>query len=232
MLLCGQSNRVWHYWAGRYPGSVGLLVGPSYLKKVPIDPWMPFALDNDAFMAWKDGTEWDLEAWRGMLREIKMRGITPLWATVPDVVADRKATLKKWYAHFEEVKRLGWPAAFCVQDGMTPNDVPESADVIFVGGTDGWKFPNLPLWSEFPRVHCARVASQEMIEACEREGCESVDSTAWFRAADRPDHLPMLKRFIEGHRNPTPDFFTSGTLGASNKAPSVAYRVMGVQRTP
>ncbi len=61
MLLCGQSNRIWHYWAGRHPGSVGLLVSPDYFKKVPLDPWMPFALDNGAFAAWRDKTPWGAE---------------------------------------------------------------------------------------------------------------------------------------------------------------------------
>ena len=208
MLMCGQSNRIWHYWCGRYPGSVGLLVGPSYLKKVPIDPWMPFALDNDAFTAWKDNKPWDEGAWFRMLEEIKMRGLKPNWVAIPDVVGNKEKTLAKWTMYARAVMDRGWPLAFCVQDGMTPVDVPLRADVIFVGGTDGWKFPNLPMWTaSFPRVHCARVTSQKMIEACEKLGCESVDGTGWFRAPDRPDHLPMLKRFIEGHRDNHAELF-------------------------
>ena len=205
MLLCGQSNRIWHYWAGRYPGSVGLLTGPSYFAKVPLDPWMPFALDNDAFTAWRDNKPWNLDAWLAMLGKVRMRGLRPMWVAVPDTVGNKEETLAKWELHGCEVFHLGWPRAFCVQDGMTPKDVPDDADVVFVGGTDGWKFPNLPMWTDnFPRVHCARVTSQKMIEACEGLGCESVDGTGWFRAADRPDHVPMLKRFIEGHRNNHP----------------------------
>jgi hypothetical protein len=207
MILAGQSNRIWHYWAGRYPGSVGVLIGPSYMKKVPIDKWMPFVLDNDAFIAWKNKTPWSVEAWREMLAFIRLKRVVPLWAAVPDVVANREATIENWPIYRDEIKSLGWRAAFCVQDGMTPDDVPADADVVFVGGSDRWKFPNLQMWTRnFPRVHCARVTSQEMIEACEREGCESIDGTGWFRAPDRPDHFPMLERFIEGHRNPTPEF--------------------------
>lgn len=205
MLLVGQSNRIWHFLAGRYPGSVGVLIGPSYWRKVPLDPWMPFALDNDAFTAWRDKKPWDMEAWRGMLRQIRMRGRAPLWALIPDVVGSREATLANWDTYSPEIRALGWSLAFAVQNGMTPDDVPGDADVIFVGGTDGWKFPNLPMWTtHFPHVHCARVTSQKMIEACERLGCESVDGTGWFRAPDRADHVPMLQRFIEGHRNQTP----------------------------
>lgn len=202
MLIMGQSNRIWHFWSGRYPGSVGVLIGPSYGTKVPLDRWMPFVLDNDAFTAWRDKKAWDVEAWRGMLSMVRMTRLTPLWAAVPDVVANREETLRNWDIYAGEIEALGWTKAFCVQDGMTPDDVPSNADVIFVGGSDGWKFPNLPMWTQhFPRVHCARVNSVEMFEACERLGCESIDGTGWFRDPSRQDKLPAVERFIEGHRN-------------------------------
>jgi len=206
MLICGQVNRVWHYWAGKYPDSVGVLISPSYGKKVPVDKWMPFVLDNDAFTCWRDNRPWDFEAWRQMLCWIAMTGLKPIWAAVPDVVANREATMTNWPIYRDEIKSRNWDTAFCVQDGMTPGDVPDDADVVFVGGSDGWKFPSLPMWcSSFPRVHCARVNAPEMIEACERLGCESVDGTGWFRDPSRPDKLPMIERFIEGHRNQTPE---------------------------
>lgn len=202
MLIMGQSNRIWHYWAGRYPGSVGVLIGPSYGNKVPIDRWMPFVLDNDAFTCWRDKKPWSADAWREMLQRVRLTGLKPIWAAVPDVVANREATLRNWEIYAAEIQRIGWPTAFCVQDGMTPDDVPGDVDVIFVGGSDRWKFPNLRIWtSHFPRVHCARVNASEMIEACERLGCESVDGTGWFREPSRPDKVPSLERFIEGHRN-------------------------------
>lgn len=212
MLICGQSNRIWHYWCGRYPGSVGVLIAPSYGSKVPIDKWMPFALDNDAFTAWRDKKPWDEVAWVKMLAQVRMKCLKPMWVAVPDVVGDRQGTLDSWDKYADLVP-AGWPKAFCVQDGMKPEDVPKQADVIFVGGTDGWKFPNLEVWTKnFPRVHCARVTSQEMIEACERLGCESIDGTGWFQAPDRADHLPMLERFIQGHRNGTPSFLDQPKL--------------------
>lgn len=206
MLIMGQSNRIWHYWAGKYPGSVGVLIGPSYGTKVPVDKWMPLVLDNDAFTCWRDEKPWSFEAWMKMIRWVRMTRVQPLWAAVPDVVANREATLENWPKYSPIVKKLGWKTAFCVQDGMTPGDVPDDADVIFVGGSDGWKFPKLSTWTEnFPRVHCARVNSPEMIERCEEMGCESVDGTGWFRDPSRHDKLPAIERFIEGKRNNTPE---------------------------
>lgn len=208
MLLCGQSNRVWHYLAGRCPGKVGVLVSPSYFDKVPIDDWMPCALDNDAFGAWVHGKTWDLQAWLAMLSSIATRRIRPIWATVPDVVANRDETLRLWSVHAESVLCRGWDAAFVVQDGMSPRDVPTQASVVFIGGTDGWKFPSLRMWTEhFPRVHCARVNSIEMMEACEMAGCESIDGTGWFRDLAR---WPKVRAFIEGRRRRTtqPELWT------------------------
>lgn len=210
MLLCGQSNRVWHYFSGAHPGSVGLLLSPSYFRRVPIDPWMPFALDNGAYVSFRDGKDWDECAWLDMLNAIKASRQSPLWAAVPDVVANRAATIERWKVHSDRISELGWPKAFCVQDGMTESDVPKNADVIFVGGSDRWKLPNLERWTKsFPRVHCARINHVDKIEACERLGCESVDGTSWFRApSDTRDHckLPAIKRFILGARNSTPTF--------------------------
>lgn len=202
MLLCGQTNAIWSFWAGRYPNSVGFLISPSYISRVQPKKFMPFALDNDAFKAWKNKEPWNYKAWSEMLKFVRMTGLDPLWAAVPDVVADRQGTLANWKLYADEILNLGWPAAFCVQDGMTPDDVPEQAGIVFVGGTDRWKFPNLKMWTEsFPRVHCARVNAPKMFEACERLGCESIDGTGWFRDPSRDDKVPALERFIEGHRS-------------------------------
>jgi len=201
MLLCGQSNRVWHYMAGRYPGSVGVLISPSYAAKVPLDPWMPFVVDNGAFIAWSAGTEWSASEWLALLRNLRQLGKHPLWVAVPDVVGDRAGTLGKWGEWCETARQFG-PVAFCVQNGMTPDDVPADADVVFVGGTDEWKFPNLAMWTaNFKRVHCARVNSPAMIERCEELGCESVDGTGWFRDPSRLDKAPAIIRFVEGFRS-------------------------------
>jgi hypothetical protein len=198
----GQSNRIWHYWSGKYPGSVGVLIGPSYGKKVPIDEWMPFVLDNDAFTCWTQKKPWPIAPWQEMFSWVKMRGIKPEWAAVPDVVADRERTIENWPIYSPIVKRMGWSTAFCVQDGMTPSDVPKDADVVFVGGTDGWKFRYLKTWTDnFQRVHCARVNAIRSIEMCEQLGCESVDGTGWFRDPSRIDKIPAIKAFIEGKRS-------------------------------
>lgn len=202
MMLCGQSNPIWHWAAGAYPGKVGQLFGPSYWRKQVIRDWMPFALDNDAFSAWMQDTEWDLDAWRDMIDTMKKMCVTPLWALVPDVVTDAEATIRKWNDHHNELDRTGWSKAFAVQDGMTPKDVPENADVVFVGGSDSFKWRYLHLWVDnFPRVHVGRVNEISKVWLCDDMGVESVDGTGWFRDPSRKDKLHALRRWIEGKRN-------------------------------
>ncbi len=110
-----------HFLAGRFPGRIGWLVGPSARTKTKLRPWMPYALDNDAFGAWVNGAAWDVVAWRDLLAWAKASRHVPLWVLVPDVVGDKSGTLDKWGQYAPEAKNFGWPLAFAVQDGMTPD---------------------------------------------------------------------------------------------------------------
>ena len=202
MILAGQSNPLWHYAAGRWPGKVGLLLGPAYFRKQAIRPWLTYVLDNDAFSAWSNGTEWNHAAWTEMLKRAMLNKHKPAWVLVPDVVADKTATLASWQRHAPEAASYSWPLAFAVQDGMTPDDVPEGAQVVFVGGTTEWKWQNLPMWcASFSRVHVGRVNNIEKVYHCEDMGIESVDGTGWFKDPTREDKLPALLSWFEGERH-------------------------------
>ena len=65
-----------------------------------------------------------------MLGNVMAQGLSPRWVLVPDVVADREATLAKWEQYAPVAVRYGWPLAIAVQDGMTPADIPAGAEVI------------------------------------------------------------------------------------------------------
>lgn len=200
-MLAGQSNPLWHYAAGRWPEKVGLLLGPAYFAKQSIRPWMPYVLDNDAFSAWSNGTEWNHAAWSAMLARARLNSHKPEWVLVPDVVADKAATLESWGRHSPEAAACGWPLAFAVQDGMIPNDVPAAASLVFVGGTTEWKWANLSTWvASFPRVHVGRVNNIEKVYHCEDIGVESVDGTGWFKDPTREDKLPALLDWFQGTR--------------------------------
>lgn len=166
---------------GKYPGRIGHLYSPGGQT----GPWpeVPYALDNGAYAAWDNGEPWSEAAWRRLLRWASIKGPQPLWAVVPDVVADRDATLERWREFEPVVRKHGWRPAFAVQDGMTFDDVPDDACMLFIGGSDEFKDAAIGPWCKrFPgRVHVARVNGWPRLVACWRAGAVSVDGTSWYR---------------------------------------------------
>lgn len=199
VMPSNNSSAIVHHWSGRFPGRIGWLVGPSAMPKTKLRYWMPFALDNDAFGAWVSKRAWDENAWMDMLRAVQLSGLTPLWALVPDVVADRDATLRNWERYAPVASLYGWPLAFAVQNGMTPADIPQDAAVIFIGGTTEWKWQTLPMWAETgKRVHVGRVNEVERLHICERWSVESVDGTGWMRGSEHGRQCKDLQAWLEG----------------------------------
>ena len=210
MVMPGNySASIVHYWAGAYPGKVGWLIGPRAAAKTAVRPWLPYALDNDAFSAFTSGQPWDEAAWREMLTWARRQASKPRWAIVPDVVADAAATLRNWLRYSGEVAAHGFSLAFAVQDGMTAADVPGNAEVVFVGGSTAWKWRTVPIWAQaFPRVHVGRVNSLERLWRCQDLGVESVDGTGWFRkGVQLSAEVRRLEAFLAGQRDGQTDLF-------------------------
>jgi hypothetical protein len=204
IMVSNQSNIAFGYLAGRYPGSIGHLYGPEGLRKTAGAPyaWLPYALDNDRFGSWKNGSAWDEANWRDMLRRALLSGVKPLWALVPDVVGNREETLGEWRRWIGVVREHGFRPAFAVQDGMTFADVPSDDCVLFLGGTTEWKEAAIGPWCRaFPRrVHVGRVNGAHRLLRCWHAGAISVDGTGWFHR--KGNQLNDLFRFVEEtHRN-------------------------------
>jgi hypothetical protein len=160
-------------------------------------PLVPWALDNGVFGAWSHGREWSEEPFYKALDGYS--DYKPLWAVVPDWVGDREKTLELWDKHWRAVSMFGVKLAFAVQDGMTVEDVPKNADVIFVGGTTSWKWRHLRQWTDnFNRVHVGRVNSRRLLEQAEDAGAESCDGTGWFRD---PKRTYELEQYLKAPKN-------------------------------
>ena len=168
-----QLGRLW-------PGKVGLLISPEGWRNPT--PYLPYALDNAAFIAWRKRQPWDEAAFFGLLDKAAAAKYQPIWVIVPDAVADRDETLRKWDLYSPRVAAYGWPLAFAVQDGMRREDVPSETAIVFVGGSTAWKWSTLPSWTAwFKRVHVGRVNTLPRLLNCEERGVESIDGTGWFR---------------------------------------------------
>lgn len=176
----------------KYPGRVGLLLSPGGWRR----PHGPYALDNGAFPAWMSGEPWAEGAFLTMLDRAADAMAAPRWVLVPDVVADRSATLRKWDSWAPLLQRYGWPLAFAIQDGMEYADVPKEAAVLFIGGSTRWKWRATWDWCrKFPRVHVGRVNSYRLLWNAHDAGAESCDGTGWFRGDQ--DQLAGLERYLE-----------------------------------
>ncbi len=168
------------YLAGKFPGKIGHLFSPG-AQRGPYE-FIPYSLDNGAYSAFLSGAEWDESKWFALLEWTKLNGQKPLWVLVPDVVGDRQGTLDRWHKYAPIARRYGWPLAFAVQDGMTPEDVPSDADVVFVGGNTEWKWRTVAMWCKaFQHVHVGRVNEYRRLWQCFLLGVKSVDGTGWLR---------------------------------------------------
>jgi hypothetical protein len=201
LMPSNNSSAEVHYLAGRFPNRIGWLIGPSARSKSKLRPWIHYALDNDAFSAWLKETEWSESEWIAMLNWAKLNAQKPKWAIVPDVVANKQKTLENWNRYQHYLKQYNWPMAFAVQDGMTPDDVPINADVVFVGGSTEWKWKTVSTWTRnFKRVHVGRVNSVSKLWHCQDLGVESVDGTGWFRDPSDPSKFPAVLDWLSGLR--------------------------------
>lgn len=199
VLVANNSGGIVHFWAGKFPGQVGWIISPGGWREPRA--WLPYSIDNGKYACWENESDWNEDGFFALLDRCNLCKFKPRWITVPDEVADKHTTLDLW-AHYEPaLRRYGWPLAFVVQDGMTPFDVPKSADLVFIGGTTEWKWRNAALFvAAFPRVHIGRVNNIDKIEFCERLGVESCDGTGFFRDGEGDLRAVQLEQFFGGRR--------------------------------
>lgn len=202
MALCSNhSSRAFVSAALENPNRLGWLMGPTHFKYPK--PGLPFALDNDGYINCKQGLPFNSKAWLEMLEKVKRSSLEPRWVLVPDSVGNRKETLEMWWEHWDSVSEYDWRLAFAVQDGMTEEDVPENADVVFVGGTTGWKWMTAKRWCRaFPRVHIGRVNGLRQLWLCQEYGAESVDGSGFLREGFHGKRANGLKAWLEIENDP------------------------------
>lgn len=158
-------------------------------------PVAQYAIDNGVFGAWSSGREWSAEPLFGLLETIG-QGRQPMWTVVPDAIGDKDETLRMWEKYSEAISLFDSPLAFAAQDGMTPDDVPESADIVFMGGSTEWKWRNLcDFTAAFNRVHVGRVNTYRLLWMAHEAGAESCDGTGWFRGCQ--EQIRGLWRYLE-----------------------------------
>jgi hypothetical protein len=141
-----------------------------------------------------------------------------LFATAPDVVGDHVATVERSLPMLRRIRAAGFPAAFCAQDGWAEDTTPWGEfDVLFVGGSTGFKFRDgrLAVYAakrRGKRAHMGRVNSGTRLAAAAAIGCDSADGNflrfgptvntprlaAWLDRLVREPMLSDMLRAVEG----------------------------------
>lgn len=124
-----------------------------------------------------------------------------LFAVAPDVVGNHAATLARALPMLPRIRAAGYPAAFVLQDGATPDDVPWGCcDWLFLGGTDPWR--HSPAVDQLAAaaaargvpLHVGRVNSLRRLRWAASLAARSSDGTFLARA---PDHnIARVERWL------------------------------------
>lgn len=157
---------------------VGLMATPLSGYAIDTIAQWTWAADNGCFSA-----KWEPTKWLAWLE--RNRGISDcLFAAVPDVVGSHRETIALWPRWFEQVRSLGYKAAFVAQNGCSPFQVPwDTCDAVFLGGDDHFKLGiHAERISAATKIHgkwlhMGRVNSFKRLKLAESWGCDSVDGT-------------------------------------------------------
>ena len=173
-------------------------------RPVIYDEW-DVVLDNGCF-----SNRWTEEVWWEWLIGIPR---TVRWAVCPDVFDPaggecHEATLARWQYYAPRMRRHGFEPAFVCQVGATPNNLPDDARVLFLGGTTEWKL-GVDAWAiarhaqaERLWLHMGRVNSKRRFDTARMMQCSSVDGTYLTFGPDK--NLPQLLGWLaQAEQQPT-----------------------------
>lgn len=159
---------------------------------------LPWALDNGAWSAFKQGKPFDEDAFS---RAIDTVGEGAQWIVLPDIVAGGMASLELSLKWLDRLRNAPERLLIAVQDGMKPDDVREYLNPmvgIFLGGSTEFKLATMDAWGQLARrrncyYHVGRVNSLKRINACAQAGANSFDGTS---AIAFPDSIHMLNNGV------------------------------------
>lgn len=163
---------------------LGCITTPKQGNKIP--DRVPVIADNGLY-----GNGWvSYSFWLKFLEDLTPIADRVVFATAPDVfnpelgddlAAVSTAESLPW---LPIIRRLGFPAAFVAQNGLTSDMTPwDELDVLFIGGDDTWKLgPRMhdlaqEAVARGKKVHMGRVNSWERTLAAHHRGAVTIDGT-------------------------------------------------------
>lgn len=162
--------------------NIGILSSPHYFRPIPKD--IDYILDNGAFKAYSDNTEWYRDLFYKTIDRLIKDEINPYFIVIPDIVGDGKNSIRQSKDNIYKIPKQ-FKKYFCVQDGMTKSDIIpfiKNIDGIFIGGTVEWKWKYAHFWCEFAhenniKCHIGRVGTLRNYNKAYICGADSVDGS-------------------------------------------------------
>ena len=169
-----------------------------------------YALDNGAYINFKKQTPFNNELFIKLCKDL---GQSAYWIAIPDVVANKKQTLKQANHWIQKLKKINPKTTllFVWQDGMTKQDIlPYIKDGIgiFIGGTTEAKIQAIPFVSDLCNehnswCHVGRVNSIKRLKICLRNNVKSIDGSGFTQFLT---HNQQFKNFFDFKKKQIPLF--------------------------
>ena len=181
-----------------------LLTGPHIMRgrREKLPKWTdgtiaPYALDNGAWTAHQQGTEFNSAAFE---EAVSIAGGGADWIVAPDIVAgglDSLLFTLEWLPRLEDYRVL-----IAVQDGMNEDHIRQHIGHrvgIFVGGSTDWKLDTMCKWGALAKhlgayLHIGRVNTVRRIRLCQKAGANSFDGTSATRFVCTLPRLDSARR--------------------------------------
>lgn len=177
-------------------GLLGCITTPDQGNVVFPDEWDMIA-DNGCFSA-----KWEERSWWAWLLDQPRRYRFAVCPDVfhPDGSECHAETVQRWERYGLRMRIAGFVPAFVCQVGATADNLPDDADVLFLGGTTEWKLgPDAwaiaKRWRGTRWVHMGRVNSERRMVTARAMGCHSVDGTYLTFGPDV--NLPRLLGWLQ-----------------------------------
>lgn len=186
------------HWPALAAAGCGIMLTPAGGVRLPATEALScWGADTGCF---NQGASFQLDRYLTWLERMAPAQSRCLFATAPDVVGDAAATWERSRDVLPVLRRMGYRAALVAQDGIEATCVDWSSfDVLFVGGTTGWKLTlGYEIAAEARRrskwTHQGRVNSRIRLRAARAAGFDSADGTHSSFGPDK--RVPQMVRWM------------------------------------